>query len=225
MEQNDLSFSLSNSVTQSVRGLPEPRLVQLLFTIPLPVWVSGRIRIAIRFRGSGTNLPISAPNYPNAIPKKLQCGQIFHTRVKCNDQVCSLVIDTGSCTNAVSEEAVKKLGLIVDPHPEPYHLAWITNMKLKVDKQCPMTFTIGKVKETVMCDVLPLKLCHILLGRTWIWDRNVEHVGRANTYSFVNGITKYTLTCATDSHTIKLKKTSSLIRRVPSFRWYPWSRA
>ncbi|KAI8554950.1 hypothetical protein RHMOL_Rhmol05G0135800 [Rhododendron molle] len=199
------------SLTRSERTFVDPIRNKFLhrppratsFRSPTPYGVIGIMRPLLATKGDKPNL------------EKLQRGQIFHTRVKCNDQVCSLVIDTGSCTNAVSEEAVKKLGLTVDPHPEPYHLAWITKMKLKVDKQCPVTFTIGKVKETVMRDVLPLTLCHILLARTWIWDRDVEHVGCANTYSFVDSITKYTLTCATDSCTVKLKKTSSLIRRVP----------
>ncbi len=64
-----------------------------------------------------------------------------------------------------------------------------------------------------MCDVLPLKLCHILLGRTWLWDRDAQHAGRANTYSFIVGKKKYTLTCATDAQTLKLQKSSLLIQR------------
>ena len=75
--------------------------------------------------------------------------------VNCEGQVCSLVIDAGIWTNVVSEEAVKKLALKVEPHLEPYQVAWITNAKLKVEKRGPVTFTIGKLKETVMSDVLP----------------------------------------------------------------------
>lgn len=48
---------------------------------------------------------------------------------------------------------MKKLGFKVEPHPGPYQVAWITVTKLKVEKQCPITFHIGKIKETVMCDV------------------------------------------------------------------------
>ena len=46
-----------------------------------------------------------------------------------------------------------------------------------------------------MCDVLPLKPCHIILGRPWIWDRDAHHARRANTYSFVEGNKKYTHMC------------------------------
>ena len=60
---------------------------------------------------------------------------------------------------------MQKLGLKVEPLLNPYYVAWVANTKFKVDKQCLVTFEIGKLKETVMCDVLPLKLCHINLGR------------------------------------------------------------
>lgn len=58
-----------------------------------------------------------------ATTEACQRGRIFHTRVRCKGQLCSLVIDTRSCTNVVSEDAVKKLGLKVEPHPEPYQLS------------------------------------------------------------------------------------------------------
>ena len=56
-------------------------------------------------------------------------GKIFQTQVNCKGQICSLVINTGSFTNAISEEAVKKLGLKFESHLDPYHVAWITNTK------------------------------------------------------------------------------------------------
>ena len=59
----------------------------------------------------GNIRPLLVTKGANREPQELQHGQIFHTRVKYNNQVCSLVIDTGSCTNVVSEETVKKLGL------------------------------------------------------------------------------------------------------------------
>ena len=64
-----------------------------------------------------------------------------------------------------------------------------------------------------MCDVLPLKVCHIILGRTWLWDRHAQHDAHANTYSIVKGNTKFTLTCALDMPNLKLAKNSLVIRR------------
>ena len=109
---------------------------------------------------------------------------------------------------------MQKLGLKVEPLLNPYYVAWVTNTKLKVDKQCLVTFEIGKLKGTVMCDVLPLKPCQIILGRPWIWDRDAHHARHANTYSFVEGNKKYTLTCARDMPNLKLKKSTLLIRKI-----------
>jgi hypothetical protein len=70
---------------------------------------------------------------------------------------------------------------------------------------------IDKLKDTVMCDVLPLKFRHIL------WVSHGYGIGtrwRANTYSFVDGNKKYTLTCAKDMPILKLKKCSFLIWKI-----------
>jgi hypothetical protein len=49
-----------------------------------------------------------------------------------------------------------------------------------------MPFTVGDYVDEVECDVLPLEVCGLLLGRPWQYDRNAIHAGRANTYSFMH---------------------------------------
>ena len=40
---------------------------------------------------------------------------------------------------------------------------------------CAFTFERSKLKETLMYDVLSLKLCHFyVLGHTWIWDHDAR---------------------------------------------------
>lgn len=46
------------------------------------------------------------------------------------------MIDIRSYTTVISQEVVKKLGLEVKPHPEPYVVALITNTKLRVSQRC-----------------------------------------------------------------------------------------
>ena len=52
-------------------------------------------------------------------------GPLLVTRRACftprksEGKVCKLVIDSGSCENVVSEEAVQKLGLATEKHPNP----------------------------------------------------------------------------------------------------------
>jgi hypothetical protein len=54
-------------------------------------------------------------------------------------------------------------------------------------------FTVGDYVDEVECDVLPLEVCGLLLGRPWQYDCNFTHAGRANTYSFVHDDKQWTL--------------------------------
>lgn len=51
-----------------------------------------------------------------------QKRNIFHSWCQIMEEVCSLIIDGGSCTNVVSKRLVKKLGLETSMHPSPYAL-------------------------------------------------------------------------------------------------------
>jgi hypothetical protein len=52
-----------------------------------------------------------------------------------------------------------------------------------VTKQCLVEFKIGGYRDEILCDVIPMDVCHILLGRPWQFHRNVVHDGRKNTYT------------------------------------------
>ncbi|XP_074292085.1 uncharacterized protein LOC141618926 [Silene latifolia] len=71
-------------------------------------------------------------------------------------------------------------------HPNPYKLRWLNKgAEVKVDNQCLVPFSIGKVyKDEVLCDVVPMDACHLLLGQPWEFDRNTTHQGKDNVYSF-----------------------------------------
>ena len=57
---------------------------------------------------------------------------IFYTYVKINGQVCKLIVDSGSCVNAVSDTMIPRLGLSTHPHPTPYDVSWIDTTSLPV---------------------------------------------------------------------------------------------
>ena len=46
-----------------------------------------------------------------------------------------------------------------------------------------MGFQIGTYKDEILCDIMPMDVIHILLGRPWQYDKKVVHDGRKNTYS------------------------------------------
>ena len=57
---------------------------------------------------------------------------IFHTVIQSGDKKCKLVIDGGSSMNVVSKNAVKLLNLKVEPHPNPFKVAWVNDHTLSV---------------------------------------------------------------------------------------------
>ena len=95
-----------------------------------------------------------------------------------------MVIDGGSAMNVVVEAAIERCHLKVKPHPHPFKVAWVNKTHLTVTHRCKIPIQIGSYKDEVLCDVLPMDVAHILLGRPWLYDRNVSHNGRENTYTF-----------------------------------------
>ena len=125
---------------------------------------------------------------------EVQRDNVFHTRCHVNDKVCSMIIDGGSCTNLASTSLVEKLNLATLKHPKPYKLQWLNDSEeIKVTKQVLVSFSIGKYKDEVLCDVVPMHASHILLGRPWQFDRRVTHDGYTNRYSFVLNKKRITL--------------------------------
>jgi hypothetical protein len=55
--------------------------------------------------------------------------------------------------------------------------------QVNVTKQYLVEFKIGGYNDKILCDVIPMDVCHLLLGRPWQYDRNVVHDGRKNTYT------------------------------------------
>ena len=45
---------------------------------------------------------------------------IFYTYIKCGDTRCKIIIDSGSCINAIFSGSISRLGLKSVPHPKPY---------------------------------------------------------------------------------------------------------
>jgi len=113
-----------------------------------------------------------------------QRGNIFHTRCLINDKVCSIIIDSSSYTNVASVTLVRKLGLNTIKHEGPYPLQWLNECGVgRVNRQVMISFSIGKYKDEVICDVLPMHVTHLLLGRPLQFDRKAKHDGFKDKYS------------------------------------------
>ena len=117
--------------------------------------------------------------------EEIQRENIFHTHCEIEGKVCSMIIDSGSCTNVISTLVVDKLGLKTIKHPDPYRLQWLNDSgEMKVNKQAKVKFNIGKYEDVVLCDIVPMIAGHILLGRPWQFDKDATHFGRENSIVF-----------------------------------------
>ncbi|CAL8989438.1 unnamed protein product [Prunus brigantina] len=127
-------------------------------------------------------------------PDSWKRTSIFQTYVPCGTNRCQLVIDGGSTLNVISKAAVARLHLQAEPHPHPFHVGWVDNTMLPVTERCLVSLQLGPCHERLYCDILPMSVAHVLLGRPWLYDRCVKSCGRENTYTFQHEGKNITLT-------------------------------
>ena len=82
--------------------------------------------------------------------------------------------------------------------------------EVKVNKQVLVSFSIDRYNNKVLCDVVPMHVGYVLLGRPWEFDRKAIKDGFTNRYSFVMNIRSITLVPLTPKQVyedqLKLKK-------------------
>jgi hypothetical protein len=129
--------------------------------------------------------------------KEAEIGQrhnLFQTRAKVQDKVLKVIIDGGSYHNLVGREKVEKLGLKLRRHPHSYHVQWLNESgDIKIGYKVKVSFKIGEYVDIVDCNVAPMSVCHLLLGRPWQYDCYFQHYGITNQYTLDLNGRKYVL--------------------------------
>ena len=81
-----------------------------------------------------------------------------------------------------------------------------------MNKQVLISFSIRKYEDEVLCDVVSMQAEHLLLGRSWKFDRKVKYDGFTNKYSSVHNQWTITLVPLTPSQVyedqVRLQKES-----------------
>ncbi|GKD79142.1 hypothetical protein Tco_1341763 [Tanacetum coccineum] len=123
--------------------------------------------------------------YSPKVNESSQRNKIFQTKCLVKKKICS-IIDGESCENLASKALVKDFKLPTEPRHSPYQIRWIKKgLALKVIKICKVHLAIGKhYNELVICDVIDIKVCHVLLRRPWQHDMDATHQGKSNMYLF-----------------------------------------
>jgi hypothetical protein len=118
------------------------------------------------------------------VESSVQRNRIFWTACKTKDRVCKVIVDSCSIDNLVSIDMVENMELETIDHPSPYRVLWLQKgHQVTITKQCLVEFKIGGYNDKILCDVIPMDVCHLFLGRTWQYDMNVIHNGRMNIYT------------------------------------------
>ncbi|KAL5761064.1 hypothetical protein ACOSQ2_019902 [Xanthoceras sorbifolium] len=73
--------------------------------------------------------------------------------------------------------------------------AWINDVNtVPVQFRCLVKFSLGlNYADEIWCDIFSMTVCHLLLGRPWLYDRRVTYNGFENSYSFLFQRRKITL--------------------------------
>ena len=102
------------------------------------------------------------------VDEPAQRKALFRTVCKVQGKYCQVIINSGNTDNLVSTEVVEKLKLKTKKHPTPYKVSWLQKgHQLLVKEQCEVALQLRKYKDKILCDVMPMDVCHILLGRPW----------------------------------------------------------
>lgn len=93
---------------------------------------------------------------------------LFRTMCKVKGKCYKMVIDSGSTDNLVSIKMVERLSLKKNKHPVPYKVSWLhKGHQILVSEQCEVDLQVGTYKDKIVCDIMPMDVCHVILGRPW----------------------------------------------------------
>ena len=127
----------------------------------------------------GTETPLSSENPIRTM--------MFTTFTKIGPKVIKILIDRGSVVNAVSAASIHNLGLQPLPHPRPYKAMWINDAFLVVTSRCIVPLKVAGYDEETWCDTLPMGVGSVLLGRPWLFNRDIAQYRRTNRCIFYFG--------------------------------------
>lgn len=87
------------------------------------------------------------------------------------------------CFELLNQEkhALKSIGEVESEHFSPRSLSRENSSSFNdVNKQVLINFSM----DEILCDVFPMEVKHLLLGRPWQFDKNTLHDGHTKNFSF-----------------------------------------
>lgn len=133
----------------------------------------------------------STSNSRNETPNEKKRIERFHIRVISKHRKIDTLFDSGSEANLIYENIIKILNLETITHHKPYPLGWVCeNAQFQVTRKCKLKFTItANFIDEVELHVVPLDVCGIVLGSSYLYDRKYIFHRHENKYHlFKDGV-------------------------------------
>jgi hypothetical protein len=110
------------------------------------------------------------------------------------------------------------------PHPQPYTIGWIFQGRdLCVNQQCHLPYDIKPFKDEVLCDISPLEVCDVILGRPYLWKRHAVYDSRPCNVNITLGRQFYMIpevALSTAISLISAKECSKVISQIRKFVFF-----
>ena len=97
--------------------------------------------------------------------------KFFHIKIRVEKTKIDDLFNSGPQANLIAAKLVKKLGLEIRDHPNPYPLGWVNkDAELNVTKQCKIKFSISvDFIDEVELDMVPLDACGVMFGSPYMY--------------------------------------------------------
>jgi hypothetical protein len=129
--------------------------------------------------------------------------KLFHIKIHVKKTNIDALFDSISEDNVIAMDLVRNIGLEVHDHPIPYPLGWVNKCaKIHVTKQCKIKFVVSvEFIDEVKLDVVPLDVCGVVFGSTYMYMRDEIFIRRSNQYRLIKDGKSYII----NTHKGKLK--------------------
>jgi hypothetical protein len=151
--------------------------------------------------------------------KKGEC--LFHSQMWVKGTLLHFIVDSGSQKNLILVEVIKRMGMSIIAHPQPYTI--VRMISLRINQQCHLPYIIKPFKDEVLCDISPLEFCDVLLGQPYLWKRHVVYDSRPHNVIITLGGKLYRIqdvALPTDIYLVSAKQCSKVISETRKFVFF-----
>jgi hypothetical protein len=168
---------------------------------------------------------VATTKFQPSEPEEPEEGEhLFHSQMWVKGALLHFIVYSGSQKNLISVEVIKRLDLSITPHPQPYTIGWLRQGRdLHISQQCHLPYNIKPFKDEVLCDIYPLEVCDVLLGKPYLWKRHVVYESRPCNVIITLGRQLYRILEVASPTTISLisaKQCSKVISQTEKFVFF-----